>query len=503
MSLSLRPFTGQAADVARLFAWRNDPMSRAMSLDRRPVVWSDHVAWTRRLLDDGGRRQFIAEEAGAPVGALRLDVDDDHREAVISIVLAPEARGRGLAAPLVGAGLAAAAAVCPRARAVRALIRAENVPSRRAFARAGFQRAAEEPDGVETWRAPLARPLSFTGERPLVVAELSANHGGSLARALETVAAAAEAGADAIKLQTYTPATMTLRSPRDEFRIARGPWAGRTLWDLYEEAHTPWEWHGSLREAADALGLPIFSTPFDATAVDFLEQLGVPAYKIASFELTDLELVGRVAATGKPVIASTGMATLAEIDAAVRALRAGWAAAGHAPPPLALLKCVSAYPAQPRHMNLRAITHLGAAFGAVPGLSDHTLGATVAVAAVALGARIIEKHFTLRRADGGPDSGFSLEPAELRTLTTAVREASEAIGSVAYGPTEGEAENVLFRRSIFFTRDVAAGEPLTRDNVRVIRPGHGLPPAALPLVLGRRATVSCGAGEPLAWDKIG
>lgn len=347
----------------------------------------------------------------------------------------------------------------------------------------------------------MAVPLRFgADQRTLVVAELSANHGGSLQRALDTVGEAIRAGAGAIKLQTYTADTMTLDSPREEFVIRGGPWNGRTLHDLYREAHTPWDWHPALFKLAEGSGVPIFSTPFDRTAIDFLEQLGAPAYKIASFELTDLELIEDIARTGKPVIASTGMASLEEIDEAVRTLREVWAGRD---PGLALLKCVSAYPASPGDMNLRAMPELARRFGVVAGLSDHTLGNATAIAAVALGARVIEKHFTLRRADGGPDIGFSLEPKELEALVRDVRDAEDALGEVRFGcSSEDEAANVRFRRSIFAVRDIKKGEPFSRDNVRVIRPGYGLPPKRLRSVLGRTASTDIARGTPLGEEHL-
>ena len=343
-------------------------------------------------------------------------------------------------------------------------------------------------------------PLSFGGDWPvLVVAELSANHGGSLAHAIETVEAAAESGADAIKLQTYRPDTLTIRSTRKEFRLESGPWKGRTLYDLYEEAHTPWEWHPELKKAAQRVGLPLFSTPFDRTAVDFLEELQVPAFKIASFEVGDLGLVAYVAQQRKPIIMSTGMASLGEIDRAVREVRRVWQGRDFG---LSLLKCVSAYPASPHSMNLATIPHLASAFQVTAGLSDHTLGTAVATTAVALGAKVIEKHVTMRRSDGGPDSGFSLEPQELRELVAAVREAEAAIGTVHYGPTEEDTASLLYRRSLFIVRDVKAGDPVTRENVRAIRPGHGLAPEAFPWLLGRLFSCDCSAGTPLQSDLL-
>jgi N-acetylneuraminate synthase len=336
------------------------------------------------------------------------------------------------------------------------------------------------------------------GAPVLVVAEISANHRQDFAAAQALVRAAAEAGADAVKLQTYTADTLTLASDAPPFRVGEGTlWAGRTLHDLYQEAYTPWEWHAPLAELARELGLIWFSTPFDPSAVDFLDGLGAPAHKVASFELVDLGLVQCVAATGKPLILSTGMASLAEIDAAVRAARE--AGAGQ----IALLKCTSAYPAPPEEMHLATIPHLAAAFGLPVGLSDHTLGLAVPVAAVALGAAIVEKHLTLERAAGGPDAAFSLEPAELAAMVAAIRVAEAAVGHVSYEVQPREAASRQFRRSLFVVADVAAGERFTAENLRSIRPAAGLPPAALAQVLGRRATRDLAQGTPLAWEHVG
>jgi N-acetylneuraminate synthase len=340
------------------------------------------------------------------------------------------------------------------------------------------------------------RPIA--GNAPVyIIAELSANHGQQLNQALDLLRIAQECGADAVKLQTYTPDTITIRSSRPEFRVGGGTlWDGKNLYDLYAEAFTPWEWQPKLKALADDLGIALFSTPFDPTAVDFLERMNVPAYKIASFEAVDLPLIEKVARTGKPIILSTGMATLAEIAEAVDAIRA----AGHTQ--LALLKCTSAYPAPPEDMHLRTIPHLAEAFGVPVGLSDHTLGIAVPVAAVALGACIIEKHLTLSRGVPGPDSAFSLEPAEFRAMVEAVRTAEKALGRVHYGLSESEKASRVFRRSLFVVRDVKAGEPFTEANVRSIRPGHGLPPKHLPEVLGRRAAVDLPAGTPLRWSHL-
>ncbi len=335
------------------------------------------------------------------------------------------------------------------------------------------------------------------GEPAYVIAEMSANHGQSLSRAFRIVEAAKTAGADAIKLQTYTADTLTIRSDRKPFRVGKGTlWEGRTLHDLYTEAHTPWEWQPRLKTAADRLGLDCFSSPFDATAVDFLETMDVPAYKIASFEIVDTGLIRRVARTGKPIILSTGMASLEEIEEALRVARDGGAS------DLALLKCTSAYPSPPEEMNLRTIPDLARRFGIPVGLSDHTLGIAVPAAAVTLGACIIEKHLTIDREFPGPDSAFSLEPAEFHKMVQAVRTAEKAIGSARYEVGRKEAASRVFRRSLFVVKDVEAGEAFTGDNVRSIRPGHGLPPAELDNVLGKTADCAIERGTPLSWDLI-
>ena len=331
---------------------------------------------------------------------------------------------------------------------------------------------------------------------PYIIAELSGNHNGDLGRALELMDAAATTGADAVKLQTYTADTITLDVDRPEFRIAGGPWDGRTLHDLYREASTPWDWHPALFERARAHGLHCFSSPFDPTAVDFLEELGVPAYKIASFELVDTPLIAKAASKGKPMILSTGIANYAEIERACAAART------HGADGFALLHCISAYPARPETMRLGTIGSLAAAFGVPVGLSDHTLGSAVAVAAVARGACIVEKHLTLRRADGGPDAAFSLEPAEFRALVDDCRMAHAALGPAEHDREGVGGANAQFRRSLYVVRDVAEGAVLGEADVRSIRPGNGLAPRHLPAVLGRRAARALARGEPLDWSMV-
>jgi len=329
-----------------------------------------------------------------------------------------------------------------------------------------------------------------------VVAEISANHGQDFARAAKLVETAKVVGADAVKLQTYTPDTMTIDSTQRWFRIEGTIWHGRSLYELYKEAYTPWEWHPRLKVIANDLGLDLFSTPFDEAAVDFLETVGVPAFKIASFEVVDIPLLRKVAKTGKPVIVSTGMATLGEIDEAVRTLRESGAEQ------VALLKCTSGYPAEPAEMHLKTIPSLGAAFDLPVGLSDHTLGISIPVAAVALGATIIEKHFTLSRADGGPDAAFSLEPDEFKAMVDAVRTTELALGTVRFGPDREEAASTAYRRSLFVVEDVKAGETFTATNVRAIRPAHGLHTRYLDQVIGRQAAVDIERGTPLSWDLV-
>ncbi|ROL88350.1 pseudaminic acid synthase [Pseudomonas protegens] len=336
------------------------------------------------------------------------------------------------------------------------------------------------------------------GAAPLIIAEMSGNHNQSLDVALQIVEAAARAGAHALKLQTYTADTMTLDLDQGEFFI-KDPdslWAGSSLYDLYQRAHTPWEWHEPIFARARELGMLAFSTPFDESAVDFLESLNVPAYKIASFENTDLPLIRRVAATGKPLIISTGMASIAELDESVQAARQAGCR------DLVLLKCTSTYPASPANSNLLTIPHLRELFGCEVGLSDHSMGVGVSVAAVALGATVIEKHFTLDRSAGGVDASFSLEPGELGSLVVETERAWQAMGQVRYGATQAESKSLMYRRSLYVTRDMKAGELFSADNVRAIRPGLGLAPKHYDALLGRRARQALKRGTALDWALI-
>ena len=331
---------------------------------------------------------------------------------------------------------------------------------------------------------------------PFVIAELSACHNGSLENALTLVELAKSSGADAIKIQTYRPDTITIDCDAPEFRITEGSWAGTTLYDLYEKAHTPWEWHAQLFERAAALDIPIFSSPFDHTAVDFLTDLGVPAFKVASFELVDLPLIAKIASTRKPMIMSTGMASLQEIEEAVSCATSNGATE------IALLHCVSGYPAPAEDYQLKTIEDLRQRFGIPVGLSDHSTSSTAAIGAVSLGARLLEKHLTLDRNGGGPDDHFAIEPDEFNELCQAVRQSFLALGSVHYGAVDSEKDMVPYRRSLYVVRDIASGEPLTEENIRSIRPGNGLPPKHLNDILGRRASCDLTRGTALSWNMI-
>lgn len=335
------------------------------------------------------------------------------------------------------------------------------------------------------------------GKQTYIIAEMSANHNQDFAEAVKLIETAKNVGANAVKVQTYTADTITISCDNEFFQVGEGTlWSGRTLHDLYSEAYMPWGWQPKLKEIAEGMGLNFFSTPFDDSAVDFLEEMDVCAYKVASFELVDLPLLRKIAKTGKPIIVSTGMGTLSEIEDAVRTIRETGG------DQLALLKCTSAYPAPPEEMNLRTIPHLAETFQVPVGLSDHTLGIATPVAAVALGACIIEKHFTLSRDAGGPDSAFSLEPDEFAAMVDAVRTTEKALGTVNYEVTERERSSRVFRRSLFAVQDIQAGETFSQNNVRSIRPGHGLLPRYLPLVLGRKASRHIPKGTPLKWEDI-
>lgn len=351
---------------------------------------------------------------------------------------------------------------------------------------------------IHTGRTTIAGREIGIAAPPFIIAEMSGNHNQSLDRALAIVEAAADAGAHALKLQTYTADTITLDISEGEFFITSSdsPWKGASLHSLYQQAYTPWEWHAPIFERCRERGMVCFSTPFDETAVDFLESLDVPCYKIASFENVHLPLIRKVASTGKPLIMSTGMASIAELDEAVSAARSAGCRE------LVLLKCTSTYPATPENSNILTIPHMRELFRCEVGLSDHTMGIGVAVAAVTLGATVVEKHFTLSRSDGGVDATFSLEPDELSTLVIETERAWQSLGAVSYGPTEKEHTSLQFRRSIYISEDMNAGENFSRDNVRIVRPGFGLAPKYFELLLGKRILRDAKKGSPVTWDLI-
>lgn len=333
---------------------------------------------------------------------------------------------------------------------------------------------------------------------PFIIAEMSGNHNQSLERALEIVEAAANAGAHALKIQTYTADTMTLDNDSDDFFIndSNSLWKGKSLYKLYEEAYTPWEWHKPIFDLARELGMIAFSTPFDETAVDFLEELNVPLYKVASFENNDIPLLKKIASTGKPMIISTGMASIAVLDETVTAAREAGCK------DLVLLKCTSTYPATPENTNITTIPHMKELFNCHVGLSDHTMGIGVAVASVALGATVIEKHFTLNREDGGVDSAFSMEPHEMSSLVAETEKAWQALGKITYGPTNAEKKSMKFRRSIYISKDIEPGDILTKENIRIIRPGYGLEPKYYDQLIGKKVNLSIKKGTPLSWELL-
>lgn len=342
------------------------------------------------------------------------------------------------------------------------------------------------------------RNREIGGDAPVyVIAEMSANHAGDIENAKAIIRAAKEAGADCVKLQTYTPDTLTIDCDNEYFRVSEGTWDGENLYHLYEKAYTPWEWHKELKEEADRVGIDFFSTPFDKTSVDFLEELGVDFYKIASFEMVDIPLVEYVASKGKPIIMSTGMSDLGEIEDAVNAVRR------QGNEQLVLLRCASAYPAITDQMNLKTMQNMAEVFQVPVGLSDHSMGSVGAIAAVALGAKVIEKHFCLDRAIENPDASFSMNPEEFAQMVRDIRQTEKAIGQVSYGMTKQEESNMVFRRSIFCVKDIKKGEVLTEENVRVIRPGYGMKPKYYPEVLGRTALHDIKRGTPLSFDDIG
>jgi pseudaminic acid synthase len=492
------------ADASLMLAWQSTPGIRAYSRNPDAPRPAEHAQWMRKKLADPQCIFHVILHDENPVGILRLDRQADGGYE-ISILVAAEAHNQNIG----GAALELAKRLLPDA-VIHAAIHSSNLASIRMFERAGYRRAGEDwmlaPHfSITEPRLPMTKSnhdLAIAGRQigpdqpPYFIAEMSANHGGSLDQALAVIEAAAKAGADAIKLQTYTADTITIDCDRPDFLIRGGLWDGRTLYDLYQEAHTPWAWHRELFAKGRELGITVFSSPFDETAVDFLEELRAPAYKVASFELVHLPLLRKIAGTGKPVILSTGMASHAEIEESIGTLRDAGCRE------LLVLHCTSGYPTPSDEANIRMIPHLAHTFDVPVGLSDHTLDSAVAVAAVALGAVAIEKHFTLRRADGGPDAAFSLEPSEFASLVTTAQTAWAALGRVDDVRAPSEQGNLIFRRSIYAVKDIKKGDRITSESIRVIRPGFGLAPRHYDEVIGRCACADIARGTPISWALI-
>lgn len=496
----------QAKDIRDVWQIANDPTVRSASFISEPIPWENHRQWYLNKIDNNEVLFLVLEIDGVAKGQIRYEKDNG--SAWVNFSIHKNVRGKGLGAIMLETSIQNA---CSKLHVTKisAAVKHENLASIRCFTKLSFkmqnghvknQNCIIFERDATMWPSILNLGTTCVGkEQPVfIIAELSANHGQSLDRAKRIIREAARCGADAIKIQTYTPETMTINKNSEHFLVGKGTiWEGKTLFQLYQEAYTPWEWHAELKNEAERQGLLFFSTPFDNTAVDFLEDIGVNLYKIASFELVDIPLLKKIAKTHKPVIMSTGMASLAEIDEAVTTLHK---AGCHS---LALLKCTSAYPAPPEEMNLRTIPNLAETFGLPVGLSDHTIGLAAPVASVALGASIIEKHFTFSRSDHSPDSTFSMEPEEFSNMVQAIRETEKSLGRVTYTLTEKEKVSKIYRRSLFVVEDIKGGEPFTPMNVKSIRPSHGLHPRYLPKVLKYSAAFYIPKGTPLNWEMLG
>ena len=527
----LRPV--EEADLAKVLEWRNSERIRANMYTDHIISVDEHRRWFRNLREDRRLVCLVFEYLGRPAGMVNFTgIDEANGKSQWGFYLGETDLPRGTGTVMGLLGLEYAFEIL-KIRKVCGEAFAFNSASLNFFGRLGFAEEGRFARHVlkngryedvvsfalfrEDWErtresstAPAPGPSRKAetiringvavglGHPPYVIAEMSGNHNQSLERALEIVEAAAKASVQALKLQTYTADTMTLDLDRGEFFIddPKSPWKGTSLYRLYQQAHTPWEWHKPIFDRCRELGIACFSTPFDETAVDFLETLGVPCYKIASFENTDLPLIRKVAGTGRPMIISTGMATEAELEETVAAARDAGCRE------IILLKCTSTYPAAPDDTNLLTIPFLRDRFDVQVGLSDHTLGIGVAVASVSLGATVIEKHITLHRADGGVDSEFSMEPEEMRSLVVETGRAWQALGGILYGPTEKEKASLKFRRSLYIVRDMKAGDVLTRENLRAVRPGLGLPPKHIDVLMGKTVIRDVLRGTPVCWEMI-
>jgi len=500
-TLYYRP--AQQQDMKLLFHWVNEPAVRAMSFHSDPITWECHVSWFQHVMESPMSSLFVAmDTSGTAVGQIRLDAVEDHVEVSYSVDVGH--RGKGYGTLLLRQAAWLSEGLYPHMNQLVARVKPENKASIQAMLKSGYTLLSsgqcltyakalgdDSPGTVQIDARRIGR-----GEPCYVIAEMSANHAGSLERALRIVHAAADAGADCVKIQTYTADTMTLDSDKEWFRIQSGTWAGWRMHQLYRQAHTPWEWHEDIMREAQRCGLDFLSTPFDRTSVDFLEDLGVAFYKIASFELTDIPLITYVASKNKPIILSTGMGSVKEIAQAVAAIRSQ---GNHK---ICLLKCSSAYPARPDDMNLLTIPHLQRTFNVPVGLSDHSMGSMSATVGVSLGACILEKHLCVSRQVENPDASFSMEPDEFADMVRAVRTVEKALGHVSYEPSGQEKANRIFRRSIFVAQPIRKGEQFTEINTRVVRPAYGLEPTHYPEILGRQAACDLETGTPLSWDMV-
>jgi len=479
-------------DRDELFKLASTNEVRQASFTTGLIDYQNHLIWFEGILGSPNERIFILEIDDNFAGQVRFTYDPVTRECKVGISLKEEVRGENVAVNFFYRSLFLFKKEMQSCKIITAYIKKNNLRSKNFFQKAGFIYSKDiQVNGLEAevW-------MLFKG-KVFIVAEISANHNHDIDIAKKSILSIKECGADAVKIQTYTADTITIDCNNEYFQINQGTlWDGRNLYNLYEEAYTPWEWHDELRDYAESLGLIFFSTPFDFTAVDFLESKNVPIYKIASFEITDIQLIQYAASKGKPMIISAGIATIEEIHEAVEACRK----IGNND--VTLLKCTSSYPAPIEEANLKTMVNMKETFGVKVGLSDHTMGSDVAVAAVALGAEVIEKHFIIDRKLGGPDAEFSMEPAEFKAMVDSIRNVEKALGIVTYELTDKIKKSRNFSRSLFVVEDIKAGETFTKENIRSIRPGHGLPPKYLDKVIGRRALKDLKRGEPMTWAYV-
>lgn len=484
--------------------WKNNDITRSMSFDNNAKIWEDFKNEFNNNYFKHKIPPLFPVLNNDKVGIVSFIDDNESQNHIVNINIAPEYRGKGLGVKIINKAIDYVKKNYDHYDIIIAHIKEINIPSIKTFEKAGFiyfDKYIKNEQVVLKYHykmksLKIGNKIISQDHPTFIIAELSCNHNQDYNKALELVHKAHEAGADAVKLQTYTPDTMTLDCKKDYFKIKGTIWEDQYLYDLYKTAYTPWEWHGKLKEEANKLGMELFSSPFDLTAVDYLEKLDMPAYKIASFEITDHILIKRIAQTGKPVIISSGMASVSDLNDAICLLRDNGCS------DICMLKCTSAYPAKPEDANLITMQNMAQTFNVIPGLSDHTLGIEVPIVSVALGAKVIEKHFTLSRDSGSADDAFSLTPDEFKQMVDAVRIAEKAIGKITYGGISSEENCKNFRRSLFISKDVKKGEEFTKENVRSIRPGHGLHTRHYDDILGKKAKYDIEMGEPVGWNMI-